>query len=160
MGSRFYGFANVVADEVGVDGDGSCGAFACRGNDLGAGVGDVPGNPNTRNRRPTGRILDDPIAVEFTTKLGEQVVVRYESGRDEESVTSHDPAIVEYDSDQVVVLDHYARQSAVDYIDPSCGEFDSLLISQRGLTGRRRRRRRTTAERCVRTGWTRVNRRR
>ena len=44
------GSVNVFVDEVVIDGDGGCGAFAGGGDDLGARVDCIPGGPEAGDR--------------------------------------------------------------------------------------------------------------
>src|SRR5262249_33838511 len=70
------GLADVVLDEVVVDGDGRRRAFAGGGDDLGTWVDRVAGRPDAGDAGLPGGVDDRPAAlVGLGTEVGEDVVV-------------------------------------------------------------------------------------
>jgi hypothetical protein len=71
------GLADVVVDEVGVDGDRGGGSGAGGGDDLGARVDDVPSGPDTGDAGPAGGVGDDPaVLVGGASQAGEELASR------------------------------------------------------------------------------------
>ena len=119
------GVADVVVDEVGVEGDGGRGAGAGGGDDLGAGVDDVAGGPDSRDAGAAGGVGGDPaVVVDVAAEADEQAVVRDEAGRHEQRVAGHDAAVAHLHAAQLVVVDDQLLDGAFDDAD---GAGDQLV---------------------------------
>src|SRR5919205_4672755 len=84
-GEGVHGGADVLIDEVAVDGDGGRGTFTGGGDDLGARVGDVAGDPDAADAgRPVGAGGDPAVLVEGAAQADQQVIVGDEPRWDEQ----------------------------------------------------------------------------
>src|SRR3954451_7152374 len=121
------GAQHVVLDEFVVDRDGGCGALAGGGDDLGARVGRVPGDPDTRHTRAPSGVGDDPATlVGGAAQRQQQVAVGCESGPDEHGIPRHDPAVLELHAGQGVVLDDEPGDGSFDDADGAGHELFAL----------------------------------
>src|SRR6476646_8372576 len=99
------GVAYVFLDQVGVDGDVGRGTGAGGGDDLGAGVDDVPGSPDSGNTGAPGGVDGDPaVGVDIAAKADQQGAVRDEVGWDEQCVHRNDAAIAHLNAPQFVLV--------------------------------------------------------
>src|SRR3954471_23329105 len=93
------GRPDVLLDEIRVECDRCCGAFACGGDDLRARVGDVPGDPHTANGRLPARVLDRPaVGLEVAAEPDEEAAVRDEAWRHEDHLPGDEAAVLELET--------------------------------------------------------------
>src|SRR3954464_6634069 len=126
------GVAHVFVDQFGVDGDGRRGAGG--GDDLGAGVGDVPGGPDPRDTGAPGGVDGDPaVGVDVAAEADEQGAVRDQAGRHEQRVNWKNAAVAHLHAPQPVrIVDDELVDGAFDDAD-TAGQHLGSLVGGKGV---------------------------
>jgi hypothetical protein len=114
---------DVLADQVGVEGDRRGGSLAGGGDDLGARVGGVAGHPHAGDAGAPHRVVDHPaVLVHRAAQPGEEVGVGDEAWAHEHRRPGDDAAFGQLDALELVVSDDEPGDGALDDADATGGQ--------------------------------------